>query len=123
MEEALFVEVGLQVAAVAVLIDVVGVIGGFQDLIKSNDMVILDHGHGLDLVLGVLLQFRGLVEFPLRDDLDGVKLLVFLVEGLVDLPVLTLPDGLVQFDQVILDQLRHLNILNSDLGKSQNFSI
>lgn len=101
LERLLLLKQGLESAAVAVLINKVKVVGRFQSLDESDDVLVLESGEDIDFVDGELFQFGVRLEGRLRNDLHCIVLLRFLVDGSKDLPVDSLPDGLLK--QIILN--------------------
>lgn len=93
-------------APIAEFIDEVEVVGGFEHVVVPDYVrVRLNAAQDVDLVDRALLQFLILPELGDGDHLDGVLLLVGVVDGPVDLPVHARPYDLVQ--GVVLDVFDH----------------
>lgn len=105
--DAILAEHALEGASVAVLVDEVEVVGRLEHVdILDYMLVLLDVGEDIDFVDGALLQFFVLFEPADLDDLDGVLLVIKLVDGPIDLAVGTLANDLVQ--SVVFDYPHHL---------------
>lgn len=107
-EGFLFLEEGLEGAAIAVLIYEVEVVGCFEGFDEANDVVVFEGGEDVDLVDGQLFQFGIGLKGALGDHFHRVLQFRLLVERPKDLAVYALADGLLQ--QVVLNQLAHSNI-------------
>ena len=107
-EAFLFLEEGLERAAIAVLIHEVEVVGRFEGFDEANDVVVFERGEDVDLVDGQLFQFGIGLKGALRYHLHRVLQFRLLVQRPKDLAVDALADGLLQ--QVVLNQLAHSNI-------------
>jgi hypothetical protein len=105
--DAILAEHALESTSVAVLVDEVEIVGRLEHVDVFDDMfVLLDVGEDIDFVDSALLQFFVLFEPANLDDLDGVLLVIKLVDGPIDLAVGTLANDFVQ--SVVFDYPHHL---------------
>lgn len=96
-EVPLSLDLLVQSAAIAKLIDEVVIVGSLENLDESNHMgSIFDLRQGLDLIDGEFFEFRAELKLLHLDDLDGHSLPVLLIDCLVHLSELTLSDHVVQ---------------------------
>lgn len=106
IEPALRLDLLLESASVAILVDEVVVVGSFQDLNEPHNVCrILNLGQSLNLIDSELLQLGTHLELLDLYDLDSHQLVGLLVEGLVDFSELSLSHHSVQ--DVVLDLLAH----------------
>lgn len=101
LEHLFLLKETLERATVAVLIDKVEIVGGFECLDEPDNILISEGGEDIDFVDGQLFQFRIALEGALGDNLNSILLLGFLMNGTIDLPVDSFADRLLQ--QVVLD--------------------
>ena len=105
-EDSLFLHEFVESTAVAVFIDEVEIISGFEHVdVLDNVGAVLESGEDVDLVDRALFQFGYLFELLGLDDLDGDLLLVDQVDGLVDLGVDPFSQLFLEF--VVLYDLSH----------------
>ena len=104
--DSVLAEHALEGASVAVLVDEVEVVGGFEHVDVLDDVLIFLYvREDVDLVNGTLLQLFVFLEPPHLDDFDGVLLVVEFVDGPEDLSVGPLSDDLVK--GVVLNYPHH----------------